>query len=71
MKKTLIMSLSILAASSVMADENKLTVLDTDHDGLLSIEEASADPELAKAFADLDIDKDGFISQAEWQAESK
>jgi hypothetical protein len=40
--------------------------LDTNGDGQLSRDEASAHPEVAKQFDSLDTDKDGMLSEAEY-----
>ena len=67
MKKLIILSALILAAGSVFAqdDEDILAMLDTDVDGRISIEEAAADPDLAAVFAELDVNKDGYLTPSE------
>jgi Ca2+-binding EF-hand superfamily protein len=40
--------------------------LDTNHDGMISREEAQADPDLIIIFVDADADKDGQLSPAEF-----
>ncbi|NCP64162.1 MAG: hypothetical protein GW763_04220 [Paraglaciecola sp.] len=65
--KNLILVLSILlTTTAVMADEDKFSQLDTDEDGLISIEEAAADASLAAVFTELDADKDGYLTPAEY-----
>jgi len=65
MKKLIILSALILAAGSVFAQEDKLAMLDADVDGRISVEEAAADPALSAVFAELDVNKDGYLTPSE------
>ncbi|GAB5380571.1 MAG: hypothetical protein Alis3KO_19020 [Aliiglaciecola sp.] len=65
MKKTILFSALVLAAGSVFAQEDKLAVLDTDTDGRISVEEAASDPALSAVFAELDVNKDGYLTPSE------
>lgn len=65
MKKTILFSALVLAAGSAFAQEDKLAVLDTDTDGRISVEEAASDPALSAVFAELDVNKDGYLTPSE------
>ena len=67
MKKTIILSALILIAGNAFAqdEENTLAMLDTDIDGRISVEEAASDVELSAVFAELDVDKDGYLTPSE------
>jgi len=81
MKKTLTVALFALIASAAFttavnaelpelekemtASNDKFASLDVDSDGLISLEEASADPMISAAFSQLDADSDGFLTPSE------
>lgn len=66
MKKRYLVALMFLTAgTSAFAQEEKLDTLDGDADGRISIEEAASDPALSAVFADLDINKDGYLTAGE------
>ena len=66
MKKLLISGLCLLASTAVLADDDLFMKLDADSDGLISIAEAAADSDVSKEFANLDANKDGFLSPEEF-----
>ena len=72
MKKIMITVVASLITLSVNA-ELKVDVksLDTDQDGLISLEEAQKVPELAEKFASLDVNKDGYLSKEEFNPTAK
>lgn len=45
--------------------------LDTNHDGRISAAEAKADPKLAARFAQMDVNKDGFVDKADFELKMK
>lgn len=68
MKKLIMLSAFILAAGSAgsaFAQEDELAMLDTDTDGRISVEEAASDPSLSAVFAELDVNKDGYLTPSE------
>lgn len=64
--KTLI-PLSVLAFASMalVAEEDLIAKLDSDNDGRISIEEAAEDASLSAMFAELDSNRDGYLSPSE------
>jgi BON domain len=52
----------------VCAQPGDFSALDRNQDGYLSRIEVAADPEIAKRFAQFDLDKDRRLSQAEYSA---
>ncbi|MFA3792320.1 hypothetical protein AB6T38_14490 [Aliiglaciecola sp. SL4] len=65
MKKTILISAFVLASSAVYAQEDKISILDANADGRISVEEAASDPALSAVFAKLDINKDGYLTPSE------
>lgn len=65
MKSILSFAIVTLMSASAFAQEDKLLVLDTDADGRISVEEAASDPALSAVFAELDANKDGYLSARE------
>ena len=65
MKKLIAITSLIFAATVALAIEDVMAALDTDNDGRISVEEATADASLSAVFAELDIDKDGYLSPSE------
>ena len=55
-----------LAASSTAFAAVSFDTIDTDGDGVISKEEASANTQLAKIFDDLDTDGNGELSKQEF-----
>ena len=68
MKNIILGSVLILVATSVLAGNDQLSILDANKDGLLSVEEAKVDANLSAAFAELDVNHDGFLSELELTA---
>ena len=73
MKKLLLASIVTLVSLNVLADteEMKFHPLDTDKDGLISLEEAKTDSTLSAIFTDLDINQDGFLSHLELEVKTE
>ncbi|MEP4888754.1 MAG: hypothetical protein ABJV04_01900 [Aliiglaciecola sp.] len=65
MKKTILISAFVLASSAVYAQVDKISILDANADGRISVEEAASDPALSAVFAKLDINKDGYLTPSE------
>lgn len=65
MKKIIAISALILASTAVLAGDDLMTKLDTDNDGRISVEEASADASLSATFTEHDTNKDGYLSASE------
>jgi hypothetical protein len=68
--KQLVITTAIVAAAAVAtAGENAyFTKLDTDGNGVLSKEEAAADPVLMESWATADANQDGQLEMAEFSA---
>ena len=73
MNKLLLASIIIFTSLNVFAESEEMTVhpLDTDKDGLISIDEAKVDSTLSAIFAELDINKDGYLSLLELDIKNK
>lgn len=56
------------AASSMAADTDYFAELDVDGDGMISSEEAAADPTLSEAWDKADANGDGQLERAEFSA---
>lgn len=54
-----------LVSLALIAEEDLIAKLDSDNDGRISIEEAAEDASLSAMFAELDINKDGYLSPKE------
>ena len=65
MKKLITLVALSFASMAVIAEEDLIAKLDADNDGRISIEEAVEDAALAAMFAELDINKDGYLSPSE------
>lgn len=65
MKKLIALTTLFLASTAVMADEDLMAKLDTDNDGRISVEEASADSSISSSFTELDVNKDGYLTASE------
>jgi Ca2+-binding EF-hand superfamily protein len=65
MKKLITIGALLLASSAVFADEDLLETLDTDNDARISVEEAAADASLTAVFAEMDVNKDGYLTPSE------
>jgi hypothetical protein len=68
MKKLIAIGSLILASASVLADEDVMSKLDTDNDGRISVEEAASDASLSAVFAELDVNKDGYLTPSELES---
>ncbi|WJG11118.1 EF-hand domain-containing protein [Aliiglaciecola sp. LCG003] len=63
--KTLILFSTLVLAASALAQDDRFMALDMNNDGRISADEVASDPELAAAFAELDIDHDGYLTPRE------
>lgn len=57
--------LQLMVSMSAWAEEDTILRLDQDHDGLITIKEAVADPTILAFFGKLDTDGDGKLSKQE------
>lgn len=73
MKKLLFVLLLSFTAFNLFAESAEISAhpLDTDNDGLVSIEEAKPDDTLSAIFAELDINQDGYLSQMELEVKTE
>lgn len=73
MKKLLLASIVTLVSLNILAETEEMSIhpLDTDKDGLVSMEEAKSDTTLSAIFTDLDINQDGFLSHLELAAKTE
>jgi len=60
--------LAVIAGMAVAADRPSLESLDTNKDGQISLNEASANDALFVAFKQLDTNRDGMLTKAEFAA---
>jgi hypothetical protein len=67
MKKLISLCLLALALASlaVLAEQDLMTELDTDKDGLISIKEAAENAFLSAMLTELDTNKDVYLSPSE------
>jgi Ca2+-binding EF-hand superfamily protein len=65
MKKLISLVALTFASMALIAEEDLLAKLDSDNDGRISIEEAAEDTSLLAMFAELDTNKDGYLSPSE------
>ena len=65
MKKLILISAFTFASATSFAADDKLAALDSDNDGRISVEEAASDPALSAVFAELDANKDGYLTPSE------
>lgn len=65
MRNTLAILFGLMLASATTLANEQAASLDQDQDGLISREEAAADPSLANNFDELDVDADGYLSADE------
>jgi hypothetical protein len=59
---------SAFAASTLAGESTAFTQLDADGDGMISSEEAAADPALLEDWATADVNGDGQLERAEFSA---
>ena len=73
MKKLLFTSIITFVSLNVLAEIEEMTVhpLDTNKDGLISLDEAKIDSTLSAIFADLDINQDGYLSHLELEVKTQ
>lgn len=70
-KKTALIGLSVIALqvftshANASANESLLATLDKDHDGLISLKEATGHQKLLEDFNLIDINEDGYLSMDE------
>ncbi|AWL11009.1 hypothetical protein HMF8227_00513 [Saliniradius amylolyticus] len=62
-----VFSIPFVISAVAMATPQSFMLLDTDNDGVISYQEASADQILAGDFSRFDINGDGVLSQAEYR----
>lgn len=65
MKKLIPLVALMFASMALIAQEDLMAKLDSDNDGRISIEEAAEDTSLLAMFAELDTNKDGYLSPSE------
>ena len=65
MKKLISLVALAFASMALIAGEDLIAKLDSDNDGRISIEEAAEDASLSAIFAELDTNKDGYLSPVE------
>ena len=65
MKKLIPLVVLTFASMALIAEEDLIAKLDSDNDGRISIEEAAQDASLSAMFAELDTNKDGYLSPSE------
>jgi Ca2+-binding EF-hand superfamily protein len=65
MKKLIPLVVLAFASMAIIAEEDLIAKLDIDNDGRISIEEAAEDASLSAMFAELDTNKDGYLSPSE------
>jgi hypothetical protein len=56
------------AASALAGETDQFTQLDTDGNGMISSEEAAADPTLVESWTAVDVNQDGQLERAEFSA---
>jgi oligoribonuclease (3'-5' exoribonuclease) len=73
MKKLLLASIVTFASLNVLAESEEMSVhpLDTDKDGLVSMDEAKIDSTLSAIFTELDINQDGYLSHLELEVKTE
>ena len=73
MRKFVFASIVTFASFNLLAESEEIIVhpLDTDKDGLISMEEAKADSTLRAIFTELDINQDGFLSHLELEVRTE
>lgn len=64
----LVSAMQFFASAQAYGQTDIISQMDQDEDGLISIREAVADPELLAAFGKIDTDGDGKLSQQELRA---
>jgi Ca2+-binding EF-hand superfamily protein len=68
MKKLILLVTLTFASMALIAEEDLIAKLDSDNDGRISIEEAAEDASLSAMFAELDTNRDGYLSPSELEA---
>jgi EF-hand domain pair len=61
-----ILATSFVAGTVLAAEAPEFAMIDKNHDGYVSKEEASASPEIMELFTSVDADKDGKLSSTEY-----
>lgn len=59
---------SALAATAMAGETDSFTKLDADGNGMISSEEAAADPKLSQDWDAADVNQDGQLERAEFSA---
>jgi hypothetical protein len=70
MKKLILATVILFTTNIAYAENERFIQLDTDKDGLISIEEAKVDKTLSVIFAKLDINHDGYLTSLEIAAKT-
>lgn len=65
MKKLILLVALPFISLTLIAEEDLIAKLDPDNDGRISIGEAAQEPSLMAMFAELDTNKDGYLSPTE------
>jgi len=65
---TALVASSAFSASALAGESAKFSQLDADGNGMISSEEASADPALVQEWDAADVNKDGQLERAEFSA---
>jgi Ca2+-binding EF-hand superfamily protein len=68
---TCLIFVSVFFAFLTFANDDEIKNLDKDQDGLISIKESVADPNLLAIFGTIDRDSDGFLSKNELEQFAK
>ena len=71
MKKLIPLVVLSLASMALIAEEDLIAKFDSDNDGRISIEEAAEDTSLSAKFAELDTNKDDYLSPSELEKNHK
>ena len=71
MKKLIPLVVLSLASMALIAEEDLIAKFDSDNDGRISIEEAAEDTSLSAKFAELNTNKDDYLSPSELEKNHK
>ena len=73
MRKFVFASIVTFASFNLLAESEEIIVhlLDSDKDGLISMEESKTDSTLSAIFTELDINQDGFLSHLELETKTE
>ncbi|MDJ0740378.1 MAG: hypothetical protein QNJ91_11710 [Gammaproteobacteria bacterium] len=65
---TAFVAASAFSASALAGESAKFSQLDADGNGMISSDEAAADPKLVEEWSTADLNKDGQLERAEFSA---